>query len=356
MQSCNQAGDCDVVFSYPMYRDLEKSQTVLSGLVAHRGFGVNLSFKGEPITGDGMFVSGSYFPTLGLTPAAGRLLGPSDDETIGSNYVTVLSYSYWQAHFGADRGVIGQTLTVNGQSLEIVGVAPKGFEGTTLGTRPLVFVPSPCAGGVVRTRQLRQSPLVLGLPLRAAQAGVTLEKAKSALNGISSHHHRRRSTASGTDERCHNGEVQGQEIGVAAGPMGQSSIHKEARTPLLMLFGITAIVLIIACANIANLLLARGAGRAMEMGFRLALGSTRRQLLLQLLTESVLLAFMGGIASLIIAQWTLSLIASLLPPEAIATLRFELQPPVILFTAAVSLVTGILFGLFPALHSTALTW
>jgi hypothetical protein len=119
-----------------------------------------------------------------------------------------------------------------------------------------------------------------------------------------------------------------------------------------MLFGITAIVLIIACANIANLLLARGAGRAMEMGVRLALGATRRQLLLQLLTESVLLAFMGGIASLIIAQWTLSLIASLLPPEAISTLRFELQPPVILFTAAVSLVTGILFGLFPALHST----
>ena len=107
--------------------------------------------------------------------------------------------------------------------------------------------------------------------------------------------------------------------------MGQSSIHKEARTPLIMLFGITAIVLIIACANIANLLLARGAGRAMEMGVRLALGATRRQLLLQLLTESVLLlAFMGGIASLIIAQWTLSLIASLLPPEAIATLRFEL--------------------------------
>jgi predicted permease len=134
--------------------------------------------------------------------------------------------------------------------------------------------------------------------------------------------------------------------------MGQSSIHKEARTPLFMLFGITAIVLIIACANIANLLLARGAGRAMEMGVRLALGASRRQLLAQLLTESVLLALMGGVASLIVAQWTLSLISSLLPPEAIATLRFELQPPVLLFTALVSLATGILFGLFPALHST----
>jgi len=354
MQSCNQAGDCDVVFSYPMYRDLEKSQTVLSGLVAHRGFGVNLSFKGEPITGDGMFVSGSYFPTLGLTPAAGRLLGPSDDETIGSNYVTVLSYSYWQAHFGADRDVIGQTLTVNGQSLQIVGVAPKGFEGTTLGTRPLVFVPISMRGvvwsGPASFDNRRSYWVYLFGRLKP---GVTLDKAKSALNGI--YHPIITDVEAPLQEQMSDATMakfKAKELGVTSGPMGQSSIHNEARTPLYMLFGITAIVLIIACANIANLLLARGASRAMEMGVRLALGATRRQLLLQLLTESVLLAFMGGIASLIIAQWTLSLIASLLPPEAIATLRFELQPPVILFTAAVSLVTGILFGLFPALHST----
>ena len=161
---CNQAGDCDVVFSYPMFRDLEKSQTVLSGLAAHRGFGVNLSFKGEPITGDGMFVSGSYFPTLGLTPAVGRLLGPSDDQAIGASFVTVLSYSYWQAHFGGDRGVIGQTLTVNGQIPGNRGCSTQGFRGAprwALGrwSSCRITMRSVVWSG---TRQLRQSPAPIG--------------------------------------------------------------------------------------------------------------------------------------------------------------------------------------------------
>ena len=353
-QTCNQAGDCDHVFSYPMFRDVEKGSQAVLSVVAHRGFGVNLSYKNEPVTGDGMFVSGSYFPTLGLTPALGRLLGPNDDDAIGSHFVTVLGYSYWQAHFGGDPGVIGQAVTVNGQSMEIVGVAPKGFDGTTMGTRPLVYVP-------ITMRKI----LSLGSPefdnrraywvylFGRLKPGVTLEKAKAALNGV--YHPILTDVEAALQENMSDATMakfKSKEIAVAAGSMGQSSIHKEARTPLFMLFGITAIVLVIACANIANLLLARGAGRAMEMGVRLALGASRRQLLAQLMTESVLLAFMGGLASLMVAQWTLSLIASLLPPEAIATLRFELQPPVLLFTAAISLVTGILFGLFPALHST----
>jgi predicted permease len=139
---------------------------------------------------------------------------------------------------------------------------------------------------------------------------------------------------------------------VEAGQRGQSSIHRMARTPLLMLFGITGIVLLIACANIANLLLARGANRAMEMGVRLALGATRRQLLAQLLTESVLLACMGGVASLFVAKATLGTVASLLPPQAATTMTFSIQPPVLLFSGLLSIATGLLFGLFPALHST----
>src|SRR5262249_39419518 len=121
------------------------------------------------------------------------------------------------------------------------------------------------------------------------------------------------------------------EIGLEAGAKGQSSVHDNARTPLYMLFGVTGIVLLIACANIANLLLVRGAGRSMEMGVRLALGGARRHLMLQLLTEAVVLAFMGGIASLLVAKWTLGLIASLLPPDAAGSLTFELQPSVLAF-------------------------
>jgi predicted permease len=139
---------------------------------------------------------------------------------------------------------------------------------------------------------------------------------------------------------------------VDPGPQGQSSMHGEARTPLRLLLGITAVVLLIACANIANLLLARGANRAQEMAIRGSLGASRPQMLTQLLIESVLLAFLGGVAGLVVARWTLGGIAASLPPEAIATLELRLSPSMILFAAALSLGTGIVFGMYPALHST----
>jgi len=139
---------------------------------------------------------------------------------------------------------------------------------------------------------------------------------------------------------------------VEPGARGQSSVHEEAKTPLWMLFAVTGVVLLIACANIANLLLARGADRGTEMGVRLAIGAGRRHLLSQLLTESVVLSLAGGAVSLIIARWTLDLIGAMLPPEAAESLAFELQPSVLLFAAALSVATGLIFGLFPALHST----
>jgi hypothetical protein len=130
-QSCSQAGDCDVVFSYPMFRDLEKQQKVFTGIAAHRGFGANLAFKGQTLNSEGMLVSGSYFPVLGLAPALGRLLTPADDQTIGGHFVAVLSYTYWDTKLGHDPSVLNQPIVVNGQSMTIVGVAPKGFSGTT---------------------------------------------------------------------------------------------------------------------------------------------------------------------------------------------------------------------------------
>src|SRR5439155_697461 len=130
------------------------------------------------------------------------------------------------------------------------------------------------------------------------------------------------------------------------------SMHRDAQTPVLMLFSVTGIVLLIACANIANLLLARGAGRAMEMGVRLALGASRRQVMIQLLTESVLLAFLGALAGLLVTTWTLTSIAALAPPEVRDTLRFGLEPAVLVFAAVLALATGIVFGMFPAWHST----
>ena len=352
--SCNQAGDCDAVFSYPMFRDLEKQQTVFTGIAAHWGFGANLSVKNEPSTGSGMFVSGSYFPVLELKPELGRLLGPSDDAVIGANFVAVLSYDFWQQRFGGQRDVVGQSIVVNGQTFSIVGVTPRGFRSTTLGSRPSVFIPITMRELVERRRRLFENRRSYWIYTFARlKPGVSIEEARTSLNTAYS---RILNTVeaplqTGMSDRT-LAAFKTKKLFMEPGQRGQSDVHKEAMTPLLMLFSITGIVLLIACANIANLLLARGAGRAMEMGVRLALGASRRQLLTQLLTESVLLAVLGGVASLFVAQWTLRAIGSLLPPEAAETFALSLKWPVVAFAAGLSVATGVIFGMFPALHST----
>jgi putative ABC transport system permease protein len=148
--SCNQAGDCEDVFSYPMFRDLQKMQTVFVDVAAHVIFGANLAFEGQTISGEGMLVSGSYFPVLGVRPTIGRLITPQDDQKVGESAVVVLSHDYWTRRFGQRGDVINQTMIVNGQTLTIVGVTPPRFQGTTLGAQPDVFVPITLRGQMVR--------------------------------------------------------------------------------------------------------------------------------------------------------------------------------------------------------------
>ncbi len=353
-QSCGNAGNCDEVFSYRMFRDLEREQTVLTGLAAHVQFGASFAIDNEPMVGSGLLVSGSYFPTLQLQPALGRLFVPSDDEVVGANYLVVLSHLFWQNRFGADPSVVGRTMVINGGTYTIIGVAPEGFDGTTLGSRPNVFVPitmrTAVSPGFTRFDDRRVYWAYLFGRLKP---GVSVEQARSSLNGIY------QPIINDVEAPLQQGmsdptmvQFRAKTVGVEPGPQGQSRVDEEARTPLYLLFGVTGVVLLIACANIANLLLARGAGRAAEMGVRLALGASRRQLLSLLLTESVLLALLGGVASLVVAQWTLTFIGTLLPPDAVETLRFELQPSVVVFAAVLSVGTGLFFGMFPALHST----
>ena len=353
-QSCGQAGDCDEVFSYLMFRDLEREQKSFTGIAAHTNFGANLLVKNEPSTGSGLFVSGSYFPVLGIKPAAGRLLTPADDQVIGQHFVTVLSHDLWQERFGGDPSAVGQSITVNGKSLEIVGVAPKGFRGTTLGNRPLVFVPLTMRETVTKNfPQFERRRGYWAYLFGRLKPGVTMEQANTALNTTYSRiiNQVEAPLQEGMSDKT-LATFKAKKLVMKPGQRGQSSVHREAKTPLNMLFGVTGIVLLIACANIANLLLARGANRSMEMGVRLALGASRRQLMTQLMTESVLLALLGGVFSLFFAQWTLKGIGALMPPDAAQTFSLTIKWPVVFFAAGLSVATGLLFGMFPALHST----
>ncbi len=354
-QSCNQAGSCQDLWSYPMFRDLEREQVSFTGIAAHRLFGANLALEGSsPTSGQGLLVSGEYFPVLGLQPVLGRLFGPADDERIAEHPLAVLSYDYWENNLGADRSVLNRTITVNGYPLTVVGVGPRGFRGTTLGAQVDVFVPL-----VMRTQMnpwweawenRRNYQFYLFARLRP---DITAEQAASEMNTIyvpileEIEVPLQTSMTEATMQRFRDKRVV-----VTPSPQGQSQMHDEARTPLRLLLGITAVVLLIACANIANLLLARGAARAQEMAVRSSLGASRRQMLGQLLVESCLLASLGGLASLIVARWTLRMIAAGLPPEAVDTIDLALSPQMIGFAAALSLGTGIVFGMYPAVHST----
>ncbi len=354
--SCNQSGGCDEVMSYPIFRDLERAETGLSGLAGFRITTASVSLRDQPFTADAAYVSGGYFSTLELLPQHGRLIGPAEDDRQGAHFVAVLSHDLWVTRFGADPGAIGRTITMNGQSLEIIGIAPESFTGTTTGSRIMLYVPITMRrvlSGSTTNRMYEDRSVYWLYAFGRRKPGVTLAQAAAGIEAAY------RPIINDVEAPLQNGmsaqtlvTFRKKPINVVEGSRGQSSIHREAKAPLLLLLGVTGIVLLIACANIANLLLARGAARATEMGVRLALGASRAQLVTQLLTESLLLAFAGGVASLLVAQWTLGAIGTMLPATATESIILKLEPRVILFSSALALATGVLFGLFPALHST----
>jgi ABC-type antimicrobial peptide transport system permease subunit len=314
--NCGRAGDCEVVFSYAMFRDLQKAQTVFTDIAAYVDFAANLAFESQTSTGDGLLVSGSYFPVLKLQPALGRLLNSNDDHLVGESQVVVLGYNYWSSRFGLDPAVLNKQLIVNGHSLTVVGVAPKGFDGTTIGMRPALFVPITLRSLLDANHNAWSLRTDYWAYLFARlRPGTTIDAARASLGA---QYHAIINDVEAPLQKDMSPQTmarfRAKPILLAPGGRGQSSVPDQAKTPLRLLLGVTAFVLLIACANIANLLLARSTARAGEMAIRLSIGASRARLIGQLLTESLLLAALGGIAGLVVAQWTLMLVISLLPP------------------------------------------
>ncbi len=266
----------------------------------------------------------------------------------------MLSHDYWRNRLGGDPAVLNKTITMNGVAMTIVGVVAQGFRGTTFGGEPDVFVPLIMRDAMFPTWEgFDDRRGYWAYLFGRLEAGVSIERAGAELNNVYA------AILNDVEAELQTGmsdatteQFRARQLVFESGYRGQSQFYDEAETPLLLLFGITGTVLLIACANIANLLLARGARRDQEIAIRGSIGASRGQLLRQLLLESGLLAILGGVASLLVAQWTLAAIAAALPEDTLATVTLGLRPGLVAFAAILSLGTGFIFGLYPALHST----
>jgi predicted permease len=346
-------GDDAQSFSYPLYQDLRDRNQVFSGLLARYGTALSVSGQGRTERARGELVSGNYFQVLGVPAALGRMITPQDDaESAGA--AVVLSHAYWTRQFGADPGILNQQLTVNGISMTVVGVARPGFTGVQVGSPTDAFIPMarkkqmPLSWGALDNRKQRWANLIARL-----KPGMTLEQAQAGLERVYQPLMELEVSQAGplrpdSKQRWLNKKVQ-----LIPGASGRNVLQNDAQAPLLILTILVALVLLIACANVANLLLARGASREREVAVRLAIGASRWQLVRQLLTESVLLALAGGVAALLVAWWTIGALLGTMPEGAGVTgLSPNLDGRLLLFTLTLSLATGIIFGLLPALRAT----
>jgi len=329
--------------SYPDYADYRDSNQVFSDLIAQRVTPVSLSNGSNNQIVASIIVSGNYFPALGVTPSMGRAFSPEEDRTANSHPVAVISYSLWQRAFGGDAQIVGKSIIVNSQSFNVIGVAPKDFIGTTVGLAPDIWFPL-----MMQARVLPGSDRLTDRGARwlnvigRLKPGVSREQAEAGMQPIVN---RLAQDYANTNKGTSPTVV----------PLGEGSvgIRKNLSTVLMLLMAVVFLVLLIACFNVANLMLARALARHKEIGLRQAIGATRSRLVQQLLTESVLFSLLGGIVGLVVAFVGTRLLLNLVPPTPIpVTFDLSLGNEVFVFALIVSVLTGVIFGLAPAIQTT----
>ena len=316
----------------------------------------------EPETAHVQLVSGNYFSELGVSAAVGRTFTSEDDRARGGSPVAVISYPYWKERFSLDPVVLGKSLRIHQTIFEVIGVAPSGFFGTTVGQAPDVWVPLMMQDAVYPGRDLLAPIQALGnnyawLQVMARlKPGVSLPQSKAAIN-VAFKAFLIDSLGSRGSEKDRHGYL-GQQINPQPGSRGSSSVHKTFANPLMALMGIVGFVLLIACANVANLLLARGAARQKEFAVRLAVGAGRSRLIKQLLVESLLLAILGGAVGALLARWVDALLLKSAAGISAGPEAFQLtlgtDARTLGFTMLVAMLTTVLFGVIPALRATSL--
>lgn len=342
--------------SYPMYRDFRERKDIFEGLMCRFATGASLGYGGSTERIQAELVSGNYFEVLGIQARAGRLISPDDSETPGAGAVAVLGHDYWQTRFGGKIEIVGETVRVNNHPLTVIGVAQANFHGVDLGYNPQVFVP------VSMKRQM--TPGWNGLDDRRARwvqafgrlkPGVSAEQAKAALSpfykAIIENEVQQEAFRNATPYT--RDQFLRSWLEVLPGAQGRPQFRDRFSRPLTVLMSITGFVLLIACANVANLLLARATARKKEIAVRLALGAKRSRIVRQLLCESVLLSIAGGAAGMLLAIWLDTYLVSVMP-QGSSPLPIQATPDlrVFGFTLLVSVMTGVLFGLVPAWQST----
>ncbi|HXU36106.1 MAG TPA: ABC transporter permease [Blastocatellia bacterium] len=349
-------GDVGNSFSYPMYQDLRDKNEVFAGLLARYPVSLSVAGEGQTERADGELVSGNYFDVLGVVPALGRVFTQDDDTAPGANPVIVLSHGYWVRHFGGDANILNKTLVVNGQSMTVVGVSRAGFTGVQVGQTPDVFIPmmmkaqiTPAWDGLKNHKDFWLAILGRLKPgLSAKQAEAAFAPAYRAI--LEAELPLMGKWSAETQQRFLDQKLQ-----MTPGAQGRQILQRDAKTPLLVLLGMVGLVLLIACGNVANLLMARGASRQREIAIRMAVGAGRFRLVRQFLVESLLLSFLGGVVGFAVASWTLSLLVASIPTSVGALgLSPELDLRMLGFNLALALVTGLLFGLAPAFRATRL--